>query len=151
MERKEKAVSLFNSGYNCAQAVMLAFSDLLDIDELTIQKLTSSLGGGISRLREVCGCVSAMALILGMIKGDYDVLDNTSKSNLYKEVQELSFKFKDKFNSYICSDLLNKDKGPENHVAGVRNESYYHSRKCDEYIAYMVSIIEEKLKSYGKD
>ena len=90
MERKEKAVSLFNSGYNCAQAVMLAFSDLLDIDELTIQKLTSSLGGGISRLREVCGCVSAMALILGMIKGDYDVLDNTSKSNLYKDVQELS-------------------------------------------------------------
>ena len=151
MERKEKAVKLFNQGYNCAQAVMLAFSDCLDIDEKTIQKITSSFGGGVSRLREVCGCVSAMAMVIGMIKGDYDVLDNDSKARLYKDVQELALKFKEKYGSYICSDLLNKEKGPENYVPGVRNETYYHNRSCDLYIAYMVEILQEKIKSYGKD
>ena len=151
MNRKEKARELFLNGYNCAQAVVLAFSDCLNIDKEQLEAISSSFGGGLSRLRETCGCISAMAIILGSLNKCYDPLDNDAKSRHYANVQELALKFKEKFNSYICSDLLNIERKPETPIASIRNKNYYHNRKCADYIEYMAGLIEEKLKEYGKN
>ena len=81
MSKGDIALKLFNDGYNCAQAIVLSFKDELDLDEKTLKSLSSSFGGGISRLREVCGCISAMAMILGYLYGDYDINDISQKAN----------------------------------------------------------------------
>ena len=71
MGRKEKAEELFTQGYNCAQAVFLTYADRMDMDEKTAAKLASSFGGGMGCLREVCGAVSGMFMVTGMLYG-YD-------------------------------------------------------------------------------
>ena len=92
MDKKEKAVSLFKSGYGCAQAVLLAFADELNIDENTAAKLASSFGGGMGRLREVCGAVSAMFMIAGLKYGPTDPKDHSAKTAHYALVQQLAEK-----------------------------------------------------------
>ena len=69
MTRKEKAMQSFLDGYNCSQCLMLAFEDLLTIDLDTALKIASPFGGGMGRLREVCGSVSGMFMVLGYIYG----------------------------------------------------------------------------------
>ena len=64
-ERVQKAVKNFESGYNCAQSVFLAYSDLIGLDWETAKKVSVSLGGGMGRLREICGTVSAMSVLAG--------------------------------------------------------------------------------------
>lgn len=142
----KKAQELFCSGYNCAQAIVLAFKDLYDVDEITLKKLSSSFGGGVARLREICGCVTGMAMVLGMIYGDYDVLDNDAKARQYARIQELAFKFKDKFKTYNCAELLNKLQGLEPPTPDKRTEEYYKIRPCAMFIGEMALIIEEYLR-----
>ena len=151
MKRSDKARELFLQGYNCAQAVVLAFSDCVDIEKEKLEALSSSFGGGVSRLRETCGCISGMAIILGLLNKTYDPLDNEAKSAHYANVQQLALKFKEKMNSYICADLLNIERAPQSSVASVRDNNYYHNRKCADYIEYMAKLIEEKLIEYGKN
>ena len=107
MDYSSKAKELFNSGYNCSQAVVLAFKDKLNLDEKTLVSLSSSFGGGISRLREVCGCISGMAIVLGLLYGNYDVNDNEAKAKHYQMIQKLALQFKEKYNTYNCAELLN--------------------------------------------
>ena len=150
MNRVEKAKELFYKGYNCSQAIVLAFSDLVDVNENQLASLSSSFGGGVSRLREICGVVSGMAIIIGLLYGNYDVLNNEEKSIHYSKVQSLALKFKEKTNSYICSELLNINSGPSIPVSTVRNEKFYQERPCMKYVEIMASIIEEELKKDGK-
>lgn len=145
MNREEKAIELFYNGYNCAQAVVLAFKDLLNVDEESLKSLSSSFGGGISRLREVCGCISGMGIVLGLIKGNYDVNNNDEKSKHYAKIQELSLKFKEEMKSYICADLLNISRKPSTPVAEKRSEKYYKDRPCAHYIGYMAKLIAQEL------
>lgn len=147
MDRGKLAKELFNQGYNCAQAIVLAFQDKLNIEKKQLEALSSSFGGGVARLREICGCISGMGIVLGLMYGNYDKLDNDAKSNHYQRVQKLSFLFKDKMKSYICSDLLNQLKGPEVPVASIRNETYYNQRPCGKYIEYMANLIESEINS----
>ena len=91
MDRGTLAADLFNQGYNCSQAIVLAFKDKLNINESQLEAMSSSFGGGISRLREICGCVSGMAIVLGLLYGNYDKLDNEAKSKHYERIQKLSF------------------------------------------------------------
>ena len=107
MDRGTIAKELFENGYNCSQAIVLAFKDLLDIKDEDLKAISSSFGGGISRLREVCGCISGMAIVFGYLYGNYDVNDNDAKANHYKLIQKLSLEFKEKFNTYNCAELLN--------------------------------------------
>ena len=151
MEKGLKAVELFESGYNCSQAIVLAFEEYLNLDKVTLQSLSSSFGGGISRLRETCGCISGMAIVLGLLNKNYDPLDNEAKSTHYANVQELALKFKEKMKSYICSDLLNIEKGPQSPIASIRDANYYHNRECAKFIEYMAELIEEKMSYYGKN
>ena len=151
MKCSQKAKELFLNGYNCSQAVVLAFKDYLDVDEKSLEAIASSFGGGISRLRETCGCISGMAIVLGLLNKTYDPLDNEAKSTHYANVQELALKFKEKMKSYICSDLLNIEKGPQSPIASIRDANYYHNRECAKFIEYMAELIEEKISYYGKN
>lgn len=149
MDKAKKAVELFESGYNCSQAIVLAFEDYLNVDRKTLQSLSSSFGGGISRLREVCGCVSGMAIVMGIIRGDYDVNDNDQKAKHYELIQKLALKFKEKTNSINCAELLNKVKEVENPTPEIRSKEYYEKRPCSKYIKIMAEIIESELSNHG--
>ena len=149
MNKGEIALNLFNNGYNCAQAVVLAFKEELNLDEKTLKALSSSFGGGISRLREVCGCISAMAMVMGLLYGDYDINDVIQKGNHYALIQKLALKFKEEFKSINCAELLNKTKQIESPLPSVRNEFYYANRPCGKYIKYMAELIEKEISKDG--
>ena len=149
MGKVELALNLFNNGYNCAQAVVLAFKDELNLDEKTLKSISSSFGGGISRLREVCGCISAMAMVLGLFYGDYDINDVNQKGNHYSLVQSVALKFKDEFKSINCAELLNKVKGIESPIPSVRTDTYYKERPCGKYIKFMADLLEKEIANHG--
>ena len=94
MDHSKKAGELFQEGYNCAQAVFLAFEDLYDIDHETALKLSSSFGGGMGRMREVCGAVSGMFMVAGVLYGYDDPKAQTEKADHYKRIQELAEEYK---------------------------------------------------------
>ena len=83
----------FKNGYNCAQAVLLAFSDELEIDEKTLALISSSFGGGMGRMREVCGAVSGMFMVAGLKYGYSGPSAKQEKAELYALVQNLAALF----------------------------------------------------------
>ena len=141
---EEKAVALFKEGYNCAQAVFAAFSDLTGIDEQTSVKLASSFGGGFGRQREVCGAVSGMVMALGVIYGYDSPTDNVAKKEQYALVQSLMKQFADNNGSYICRELLglqeNQNSNPE---PTPRNASFYKKRPCVELVGEAARLLDE--------
>ena len=145
MSKGDLALNLFNSGYNCAQAVVLAFKDELNLDEKTLKSISSSFGGGISRLREVCGCISGMALVIGYLKGRYN--NDEGKAKHYKLIQELTLKFKEKFNSINCATLLNIKNEISEPIPEKRSKEYYLKRPCGNYIYHMAKITQEYLEN----
>ena len=139
-QRVAKARELFLRGYNCAQAVAAAFSDLTRLDENTVLKMASSFGGGVGHMKEVCGAVSGMALIAGLLYGDIDPADKATKDAHYQRVQAFALKFKDEFNSLICRDLLDRaDKNPN-------TEEPYASRPCLVYVENATEILDSWIK-----
>ncbi|EDR97497.1 C-GCAxxG-C-C family protein [Anaerostipes caccae] len=105
----QKAMNLFKEGYNCSQSVFLAFKDLYGIDRHTALKLSSSFGGGMGRLREVCGSVSGMFLTAGILYGYDSPKDRSSKTEHYKRIQELARSFEELNGSIVCRELLGLD------------------------------------------
>ena len=146
MSKEELAVSYFKSGYNCAQAVLLSFADELSIDKEFIAKISSSFGGGMGRLREVCGAVSAMFMVAGALYGNYDPLDNVAKAQHYALIQDLAKQFKEVSGSIICREIINAQK-IETHVPEQRNEEYYKKRiSCVECVGLAAKITEKLIK-----
>ena len=140
-----KAMELFKSGYNCAQAVFGAFASDYGIDEKTAFMLSSSFGGGIGRLREVCGAVSGMMMVLGIAEGNYDKTDDKAKMEHYKKVQAVAQKFKDENGSIICRELLSLPEGKDSPVPEKRTTEYYKKRPCGELVGCAAQIIAEYL------
>lgn len=146
-DKAVKAKELFEQGYNCSQAVLGAFADELGIDMDTAMKLASSLGGGMSRMREVCGAVSGMLLVTGMKYG-YSSPDATrEKAELYNLNQELAEKFKAINNSVICRDLLGLGVEKDKPEPEMRTEKYYKKRPCADLVADAAGILDEYIKS----
>ena len=141
----EKAVNNFKSGYNCAQSVFLAFSEEFGFNKNTALKISSSFGGGMGRLREVCGAVSAMFAIAGLKKGYVSPNDDNAKANHYALIQELAEKFKSEFGTIICRDLLELPEGSDSPIPSKRTEEYYQTRPCEDFIRYASEIIEQYL------
>ena len=143
----EKAKQLFFEGYNCAQAVLCAFSDVTGFDMETSARMASSFGGGMGRLRKTCGAVSGAALVLGIVKGYSDPSDNEAKKQHYALVREFAEKFKEKNGSINCGELLkmaslNVQTGgaPEE-----RSKEYYQKRPCPELVYDAALILDEML------
>lgn len=147
MTKGDIAKKYFEDGYNCAQAVLLAFCEDFGLEKETAIMMSAPFGGGMGRLREVCGTFSGVNMVLGLYEGKYDVKDNQKKSQLYKDVQALAEKFKEDNGSIICRDLLGlRIKGKDAPTPEVRSDSYYKARPCSELCKYAGDLLEEFLK-----
>ena len=165
MDRGDLAKGYFLKGYNCSQSVVLAFADRMGLDEHTAAKLASSFGGGMGRMREVCGTFSGMLMVLGMLHG-YDAAAETETANKklhYERVQALAERFRNEFGSIICRELLSgkakealsdKTNADREQIAAMlsdsavptpRTEAYYKKRPCPEIVETGTRILEQFL------
>lgn len=145
-----KAMTLFKEGYNCSQAVCLAFADVYSekyaIEESMILKLSSSFGGGMGRLREVCGAVTGMFIVAGLLYG-YDAPDaDEQKKAHYARIQKLAHDFEVQSGSIICRDLLGLTQKRDEPVPEKRTESYYQKRPCVEKVGQAAAILEQYIR-----
>lgn len=147
-ERQQHAYDLFKQGYNCAQSVTLAFADILPVGEKEAAMTASSFGGGMGRLREVCGAVSGMFLVLGMLEGYSEPTDREGKVKQYALVQELAAEFKAENGDIVCKNLLGLP-GSHPPVPENRTDGYYKKRPCPELVACATGILEKKLIEKG--
>ncbi|MBQ7132758.1 MAG: C_GCAxxG_C_C family protein [Oscillospiraceae bacterium] len=136
-----KAGALFTQGYNCSQAVLLAFSDELGLSQSTAAALSSSFGGGMGRLREVCGAVSGMFMVIGLCFG-YTTPDcQSAKAEHYKRIQELASQFKCENGSIVCRELLFLNQsGASDPTPELRTKEYYKKRPCRELVEFAALI-----------
>ena len=146
MTRKEKAMQSFHDGYNCCQCMILAFEDKIDIDLKTALKIASPFGGGMGRLREVCGSVSGMFMVLGYILGYNEPEDYEGKKVLYAHIQELAKRYEESNGSIICRDLLGLTEKRQDSTPEPRTDAYYQKRPCAEKIGSAAEILETYLK-----
>ena len=142
---QERATTLFKAGYNCAQSVFAAYSEDIGIPFETALRLSSSFGGGMGRLREVCGAVSGMFMVLGMKRGYSDLNDKEAKSELYRQVQILAGQFEKQTGSIICRELLGLDHKRDIPVPEERTDSYYKKRPCVEIVRCAAEILDQYL------
>lgn len=147
MSKGDIAKQNFMNGYNCSQAVLLAFCEDFGLEKETALKISEPFGGGMGRMREVCGTVTGIFMVIGLAMGNDNSKDNTTKKNVYKSVQELAAKFKEDNGSIICRDLLGLQKAnKESYVPSERTTEYYKKRPCPELCKYAADILEEYLK-----
>ncbi len=143
-EHEMMAEALFRRGYNCAQAVFTAFCDVTGMDRDTALRISSSFGGGMGRMREVCGAVSAMFMVAGMLYGYTDPKSH-DKARHYERIRELADSFRCENGSIICRELLSAS--GENVTAGgdpsPRTREYYKKRPCAEYVKLCARILDE--------
>lgn len=152
MDHSKKAVELFKSGYNCSQAVFGAYAEELGLSLDTAMKISSSFGGGMGRLREVCGTLTGSFMVLGMLEGEYEPKDNKSKAEHYKNIQELAEKFRKQNGSIICRELLGlSQKGADNPVPEPRTDTYYKKRPCVELVELAAKNIDERYFSENEN
>lgn len=147
MNRKEKAKELFLQGYNCAQSLVGAFHDKMGVDFDAAVKISSAFGGGMGRMREVCGAVSGMFIVLSFIEGYVAPDDIVGKKKIYADVQILAEKFKEKNGSIICRELLGLSKvsADSSPNPSIRSDAYYKARPCADKVADAAEILENFL------
>ena len=142
MEHGLYAAELFLNGYNCAQAVAIAFCDVTGLDKDFTARMASSFGGGMGRMREVCGAVSGMLMVAGLLYGYDTPGDDVSKKNHYARVQELAGQFREQVGSIVCREILRNPPSDPNPTP--RTAEFYAQRPC----ARMVILASEILDKY---
>lgn len=143
----EPAMKLFKNECNCSQAVFGAFCDETGMDFETAMKLSSSFGGGMGRLREVCGAVTGMFMVAGIKYGYSDSTDKQSKDDHYQLIQTLADSFKKECGSIICRELLGLPGGADNPISEVRTDQYYQNRPCEQYVGIAARIMDEVIEN----
>ena len=158
-ERVEKAKKLFKEGgYNCCQAVVLAYNDLFGIDDETAAAMSSGFGGGMGRMREVCGSVSGMVMLAGLIRPATDPTVKDWRTANYALVQEMAGEFKEINGSIVCKELLglvpmgSSQQAPkESPEPSDRTPEYYKKRPCEELVGISARIVGEKIIQLTQD
>ena len=144
----EKAMNYFSEGYNCAQSVAVAFSDVTGLDEKTACRFSASFGGGMGRMREVCGAVSGMLMVLSQLYGYDTPGDDISKKRLYGEVQELAGKFRAENGSIVCREILKNPPSDPNPTP--RTAEFYAKRPCAKMVMTAARLMEEFLEEHPR-
>jgi len=139
----QRAMELFKQGYSCSQSIVGAFCDDIDLDFETAVKLSSSFGGGMGRLREVCGAVTGMFMVVGLKYGYTDPNDASGKAKHYELVQSLARKFNENNGSIICRELLGLKAEGESFIPEERTAQYYEKRPCVFLVGDAAEILEE--------
>ena len=140
------ARDLFLQGYNCSQAVFCAFCDVTGLDMDAAACMASSFGGGLGRLREVCGTVSGAALVLGIAKGYADPKDFAAKKAHYALIQEYARRFREANGSIVCRELLEGVEVAPGGTPEARTEAYYKKRPCPNLAYCAAEILDELLE-----
>ena len=148
MSYAETARDVFMDGYGCAQAVFTAFAPLTGIEEKQALRIAMGLGGGVGRMREVCGAVSGAAMVLGALYGGDDARD---KAAAYAKVRQFADAFRKQHGSIVCRELLQKKKDEkESPQASERDAQFYASRPCAKLVFDAAQIVETLLREDGK-
>ncbi len=137
-KRAEAARSFFESGYNCAQSVAMAFNDILSLSESEAAKYTIGFGGGMGRMREVCGTVSGMTFVISTL------YSNRGTAKVYDLVQKAAGEFKEQNGSIICRELLHmsNNSAPTSPQPSTRTTTYYKKRPCSQLVYDATTILE---------
>ena len=147
-ERVERAQQYFKAGYNCAQAVVMAFDDVMQMSPEELARLAAPFGGGMGRMREVCGTVSGMAFLAGAIKPSADPSNLEERKNNYALVQTFAQKFREENGDIVCRRLLGLEPAVERTETAMpseRTQEYYRKRPCSEYVGCAARIVAEYL------
>lgn len=146
MDHKEKARELFIKGHNCSQSVFAAYCDLTGYTEQQALKISSSMGGGMGRLREVCGACSAAFMVLGCLYGYTDPEDREAKKLHYERIQKYARRFKGEYDTIICRELLkglNVSSSPD---PTPRTAEFYKVRPCVKFIVKACELLDEMIE-----
>lgn len=138
----QAACKLFTEGCNCSQAVFAAFCDVTGMDYETSLKLSSSFGGGMGRMREVCGACSGMFMVAGLLYGYSSMDDDISKADHYKRIQLLAEQFKAEHGTIICRELLKRLSVTSAPTPDKRTEEYYKVRPCVKFVRTAAEILD---------
>ena len=145
MTHGEYAAQLFCEGYNCAQAVAVAFCDVTGLDPKTVAKMASPFGGGFGRQREVCGAVSGMCMVYGLLYG-YEPPHADNQLAVYADVQALCAKFRETAGSIICRDILKNP--PSDPAPSPRTAEYYAQRPCARMVLLAANLLDEYIQNH---
>ena len=148
-DRIQRAVEFFMSGYGCSQSVVAAFADLYNLDETMAKRIAAGFGGGVGRMRMMCGTVSGLVILAGLDCGQTEGNDREGKAACYKVVQELLETFRQRNGSIICAELLGLNGCPvvkTTYVPDERNAEYYKKRPCAQKVESAARIFAEYLE-----
>ena len=153
-KRVERAVENFMQGYGCCQSVVAAFADLYGLDNTLAIKIAAGFGGGVGRLRMMCGAVSGIVMLVGLDCGQTEGSDREGKSACYKVVQDLLAKSKAENGSLICAEILGlngHEKAACSYVASPRTAEYYKNRPCAAKVESAARIFANYLKAKSSE
>ena len=146
MNHSELAVENFMKGYNCSQSVVVAFCDVTGLTPEFAARMSSSFGGGMGRMREVCGAVSGMLMVAGLLYGYATPGDDVSKKAHYALVQELAGKFRERENSIVCREILKNPPSDPNPTP--RTADFYKKRPCARLVALAAGILDDYIAGH---
>ena len=149
-ERVVRAVDNFMQGYGCCQSVVAAFSDLYGLEETMAKRIAAGFGGGVGRLRMMCGAVSGIVILVGLDCGQTEGSDREGKSACYRVVQELLARSEADNGSLICAEILGlkgHDKATSSYVASPRTAEYYKTRPCAAKVESAARIFADYLRA----
>ena len=149
-ERVERARNYFLEGYNCAQAVVMAYDDVMAMDVEALARLAAPFGGGMGRMREVCGTVSGMTFVAGALAPSADPKNLEERKNNYALVQHFADLFRRENGDIVCRRLLGLEpmvEKSETAMPSERTAEYYKKRPCVEYVACATRIVAEYINS----
>ena len=152
--RITKAVDNFMQGYGCCQSVVAAFADLYGLDDMMAKRIAAGFGGGVGRMRMMCGAVSGLVMLIGLEEGQTEGADNEGKSHCYKIVQQLLEESKQQNGSIICAEILGLkgyEKATNSYVASERTAEYYKKRPCAAKVESAARIFAEYLEKKGQE
>lgn len=146
--RVQRAVELFMQGYGCSQSVVAAFADMYGLDHTMAVRIAAGFGGGVGRMRMMCGAVSGIVTLVGLHCGQTEPGDKEGKAACYKVVQDLLAKFKERNGSIVCAELL-KMNGckvvTDTNIPDERNAEYYKKRPCARKVESAARVFAEFL------
>lgn len=147
MDHSQLAAESFMSGCNCAQAVVVAYSDLTGLDRELLAKMSSSFGGGMGRMREICGAVSGMLMVAGLLYGYHDPGEHDeNKRAHYRLVQDLAAAFRQEVGSIVCREILKNPSSDPNPTP--RTAEFYRTRPCTRMVMTAARILDQYIGSH---
>ena len=149
MTKSQLAKQLFEEGANCSQAVLCAFANECGLTEKDAMRIASGFGGGMGRMREICGAVSGMTLVANLLYGNTDPADKAAKDRHYARIQQLAKAFQEQNGSIICRDLLSGTAVRQGNDPEARTAAYYQKRPCPALVRQAAEILDEMLDHNG--